>query len=84
MLKLIIISWLRYQIININVPLSFEVLYFGKIDVLHLRKRDDNKIMRIMILASKITASVWLEMDNCRKTWKGWLQYIGEYRSDFV
>ena len=102
------------KVLNIKVLLTFETLYLGIIDVLHLRRRDDYKIMRIMILASKkaitrrwrtdlvpkvdewldvmlsiynmekITAAVRLEKDNFNNVWKGWLQYVRQYRSDFV
>ncbi|KAJ0000415.1 hypothetical protein NQD34_012257 [Periophthalmus magnuspinnatus] len=41
------------EVLNIKFPLSFEIFYLGKIEILNLRRKEDCEMMRIMILASK-------------------------------
>lgn len=102
------------EVLKIEIPLDFKILYLGEINHLNLQRREDYKMLRIMLLAckkaitrkyrsdqvpdmqewteimlgiynmEKLTASVRLEIDKFKKIWKSWLEYIGQYRPDFM
>lgn len=39
--------------LEIKIPTCFEIMYLGIVETLNLKRRDDYKLLRIMLLASR-------------------------------
>lgn len=41
------------EVLEIKIPTCFEIMYLGIVETLNLKRRDDYKLLRIMLLASR-------------------------------